>query len=91
MKIQYDGAVDAMHIQLSDKPFYKMTNINNDVNLDFDEQGNVIGIELLYGSRYADDVQEIIYQYSPKQSQKCQPNKMRVWRLCQPPTKHNDA
>jgi uncharacterized protein YuzE len=69
MKIQYDAAVDAMYIQLTDKPFHKMKNINDDVNLDFDEQGNVIGIELLYVSHYADDVQQIVYQYSPKKEQ----------------------
>lgn len=68
MKISYDAAMNAMYIKFSEKPFHRMQNINDDVNLDFDEAGNVIGIELLYISRYADNIHQMIYKYMPKEA-----------------------
>jgi uncharacterized protein YuzE len=66
MEIHYDAQVDALNIQLNDKPSAKTVEINRDVYLDFDEDGNITSIELLYVARYAHNVQEILYKYSPK-------------------------
>ena len=68
MQIKYDADVDAMYIKLSDKPYHKMHRVNDDVNIDLDEDGNVIGIELLYVSTYTEDVQAVIYRYSQKRA-----------------------
>ncbi len=73
MEFRYDAAVDALTINLNDKKSAKTLEINKDVFVDFDENGNITSIELLYVSRYADNVQQITYQYSPKQDRPAKP------------------
>lgn len=48
MKITYDKEADAMYVELTDKKFSKCKEIDKDTILDLDEDGNVIGIELLF-------------------------------------------
>lgn len=68
MEFRYDATVDALTINLNNKKSAKTLEINKDVFVDLDENGNVTSIELLYVSRYTDDVQQIVYQYSPKKA-----------------------
>lgn len=51
MKISYDKDADAMYVQLTDKKFSKCKEIDRNTILDLDEDGNVIGIELLFVSK----------------------------------------
>ncbi|MBI2631392.1 DUF2283 domain-containing protein [Candidatus Pacearchaeota archaeon] len=51
MKITYDKDADAIYVQLSDKKFSKCKEIDRNTILDIDEEGNVIGIELLFVSK----------------------------------------
>ena len=51
MKITYDKDADAMYVELTDKKFSKCKEIDRNTILDFDEDGNVIGIELLFVSK----------------------------------------
>jgi uncharacterized protein YuzE len=51
MKISYDKDADAMYVQLTDKKFSKCKEIDRNTILDLDEEGNVIGIELLFVSK----------------------------------------
>ncbi len=50
MKINYDPQADAIYIELLNKHAVDNQDINNDVSVDFDEDGNVIGIEVLNAS-----------------------------------------
>lgn len=51
MKVTYDKEADAMYIYLTDKKFSKCKEIDRNTILDLDEEGNVIGIELLFVSK----------------------------------------
>ena len=51
MKITYDKDADAMYVELTDKKFSKCKEIDRNTILDLDEEGNVIGIELLFVSK----------------------------------------
>lgn len=51
MKITYDKDADAMYVQLTDKKFSRCKEIDRNTILDLDEEGNVIGIELLFVSK----------------------------------------
>lgn len=47
MKIEFDKEADALYIEFYDKEFSKNEKVNESTILDMDEDGNVIGIELL--------------------------------------------
>ncbi len=51
MKITYDKDADAMYVELTDKKFSKCKEIDKSTILDLNEEGNVIGIELLFVSK----------------------------------------
>lgn len=47
MKITYDKDVDALYIELSNNKAVESEEIENDIVLDYDENDNVVGIEIL--------------------------------------------
>lgn len=47
MKIEYDHDVDALHIRIQGKYVAKTKEIAEGINVDFDEDGKVIGFEIL--------------------------------------------
>ena len=47
MKIEYDREVDAVYIYLQQKQVVKTIELSNVVKIDLDEDGNLIGIEVL--------------------------------------------
>lgn len=54
MKIEYDKQVDALYIRIQEKDVARTQEVSDGVNLDFDEQGRLIGLEVLSAStRYA--------------------------------------
>ena len=64
MKITYDASVDAAYIYLTDNPkpdgvarTYSCdpTEVNGEINLDFDTAGRLIGIEVLDASKRLPD------------------------------------
>lgn len=55
MKVNYDQIVDAAFIWFSDKPSQHTQRINDFLNVDYAEDGTMVGIELLDVSRYAND------------------------------------
>ena len=65
MKITYDQRVDALYIYLTDEqPVASSEVINDDVVLDLDEHGKVIGIEVLNARRsninpYSVEIQQL--------------------------------
>jgi uncharacterized protein YuzE len=54
MRIEYDREVDALYIRLQEKYVDRTIEIGDGLNVDFDENGKLIGLEVLDASdRYA--------------------------------------
>ncbi|MGD0014796.1 MAG: DUF2283 domain-containing protein [Bryobacteraceae bacterium] len=51
MKVKYDPEVDVLSIVLSDAPVEESDEDKPGVILDYDESGNVVGLEILDASR----------------------------------------
>ena len=47
MKIEYDPEVDALYVRLQEKIVAKTVEVDEGVNIDFDDQGKLIGLEIL--------------------------------------------
>ncbi len=47
MKIEYDRDIDALYIRLQERYVAKTVEIEEGLNLDFDETGKLIGLEVL--------------------------------------------
>ena len=47
MKIEYDREVDALYVRLQEKFVAKTVEIDEGINLDFDDGGRLIGLEIL--------------------------------------------
>ena len=47
MKLEYDKKADAIYIYLSDEPYAYGKNLDHERRIDYDADGNPIGIELL--------------------------------------------
>jgi uncharacterized protein YuzE len=47
MNVKYDKKADAMYIQLTEAPFFKSQRVTPNLNIDLDEEGGVIGIEIV--------------------------------------------
>ena len=52
MKIEYDHYAKALYIRLQEKEGGRVIEINENLNLDLDEKGNLIGIEILNPEDY---------------------------------------
>ena len=51
MKIEYDKQVDALYIRIQEKDVARTQEVSDGVNLDFDDQGRLIGLEVLSASK----------------------------------------
>lgn len=51
MKFEYDPTVDALSIQLADRPSVESDEVRDDVIFDYDAHGKLIAIELLNASK----------------------------------------
>ena len=47
MKIEYDNQVDAIYIRLQEKQVTRTVEIEDGLNIDLDENGKLIGLEVL--------------------------------------------
>lgn len=54
MKFEFDQAADALYIQLKDGEIEKSEEIKPGMILDYDKNGNVLGVEVLYVSKRAE-------------------------------------
>ena len=61
MRIHYSQEADALYIRLKETDIKNSDEISEDVIMDYDEGGNVVGIELLSASQKA-DVKQLIIQ-----------------------------
>lgn len=51
MNIQYDPEVDALYVRLSERKIIESEEVQPGIVLDFDEEGKVVGVEVLNASR----------------------------------------
>ena len=47
MRIEYDYEVDAIYIRFQEKLVARTKEVEDGINLDFDENGEIIGLEIL--------------------------------------------
>ncbi len=47
MKVEYDKEVDALYIRIVETHIARTEELDEGVNLDFDNQGKLVGIEIL--------------------------------------------
>ena len=52
MKITYAPAADALSVRLNNQPIIESEQIKPGIVLDYDEAGNVVGIEVLSASKH---------------------------------------
>jgi len=62
-RIQYSPDVDALYIYLRDADIVESDEISKDIIADYDKDGNVVGIEILWVSEKADIDQLIIQSF----------------------------
>jgi uncharacterized protein YuzE len=61
MRMHYSQDADAIYIRLKEDKIHNTDAVTEDIIMDFDDRGNVIGIEILSASEKA-DVRELIVQ-----------------------------
>jgi uncharacterized protein YuzE len=55
MKVSYDPAVDVLYISFRDGPVDNSDEVHENINFDYDVDGYVVGIEVLFASRIVSD------------------------------------
>jgi len=63
MRIHYDENTDSLYIRLKETSYYESDEVREGVLLDYDEKGNVIGIEILDAGAYlsADELASLTF------------------------------
>ena len=64
MKVKYDPEVDVLSIRLSEVPVEESDEDKPGVILDYDKNGNVVGIEILDASKRMGDPMSVEYAVS---------------------------
>lgn len=59
MKIEYDPEVDALYVRLVEEHITETRQFSEGINLDFDDRGRLIGIEIL-DAKQSYDLAEIL-------------------------------
>lgn len=52
MKIEYDNYAKALYIRIQEKEGVRTLEVNENLNIDLDEKGNIVGIEILNPEDY---------------------------------------
>ena len=63
MKIEYSKDADALYITLNDNDIVESDEVTEDIIMDYDKGGNVVGIEILWVSEKADISQLFIRSF----------------------------
>jgi uncharacterized protein YuzE len=61
MKVKYDQEVDVLRIELSNRPVEESDEEKPGVILDYDQEGNVVGIEILNASKRMENPRSLEY------------------------------
>ena len=54
MKISYYEDTDSLYIDLSSRPSVETQAVSNDINLDYDQAQNIVGIDIDHASKHLD-------------------------------------
>jgi uncharacterized protein YuzE len=65
MQIKYDATANAIYIKFNDNKYNKTKQPSENVAIDNDEQGEIIGIELIHLSTQISNPMEIVFNYVP--------------------------
>ncbi|NIM14806.1 MAG: DUF2283 domain-containing protein [Candidatus Aminicenantes bacterium] len=63
MRIRYSQEADALYIRLKENKIKDTDEVSEDLIIDYDADGNVVGIEILSASKKADTDQLIIQAF----------------------------
>lgn len=71
MKIEYDRYAKALYIRLQEKERGRTIEINENLNIDLDEAGNLIGVEILNPDNYPVEkiLKPIVEEYTEKNAE----------------------
>ena len=61
MKVTYDAEVDVLRILLSDAPIEESNEDKPGVILDYDKDGNIVGLEILQASKRMSNPRSVEY------------------------------
>ncbi len=61
MRISYDPEVDVLRILFKDRPIEESDEARPGLIFDFDDQGDVVGIEVLNASMFVEDPRTVDY------------------------------
>ncbi len=64
MKVIYDPEVDVLRILFSSAPIEESDEDKPGVILDYDDQGNVVGMEVLNASKRMENPRSVEYEYA---------------------------
>jgi len=62
MNIKYDKAADALYLKLSDAEISVSDEDKPGIIIDYDAEGNVVGIELLEASKKTENPSSLVYE-----------------------------
>jgi uncharacterized protein YuzE len=71
MKIEYDRYAKALYIRLQGKECGRTIEINENLNIDLDEKGNLIGVEILNPDDYPLEMilKPVVEEYTEKDAE----------------------
>jgi len=71
MKIEYDHYAKALYIRLQERKGGRTIEVNENLNLDLDEKGNLIGIEILNPEDYPIEkiLKPMVEEYTEKDAE----------------------
>ena len=67
MRLKVDYQADALYLSLSEAPAYESEEVSPGVIVDYDEEGRVVGIEMLHLSKRAEaiDTRRLLFETVP--------------------------
>ncbi len=70
MRLKVDQKADALYLSLSEAPASRSEEVSPGIVMDYDEQGRVVGIEMLYLSNRAPDIdiRRLLFETVPRTS-----------------------
>jgi uncharacterized protein YuzE len=68
MKLKVDQQADALYLTLGEAPASRTEEVSPGIIVDYDDQGRVVGIEMLYLSKRAPqaEIQRLLYESVPQ-------------------------
>jgi uncharacterized protein YuzE len=68
MRLKVDQEADALYLSLTEEPAKESEEVSPGIIVDFNEQGQAVGIEMLHSSKRASvaDVQRLLFESVPQ-------------------------